>query len=760
MFSRLLQASRVEGGRASKPGRNSRRQGRTGAVMEQMEGRTLLSCDHEGGLSIGHGLDDLVIESATAPGSFGYAMATASNRIVVGTPSADRVDVYDQYGNSLAELSGEPEEYFGASVAVLGDGSIAVGAPATNRIYIYSPALSPVGYIERIDLSDFGAAMAAWGGDGLVVKSIPIEPSSSGIYMLELGAFSDDLLTSEPLLEGPMYELSLPVDSGTSGTIEASGSIGLALAAAGDYILVGDTGATVNGEWDIGAAYLYTTGGVHVATFVGSTTAVSYFGGAVALQANGDTVEVLIGAPNDSLGVGAAYRYTATVDPNAASPAWIDQPAMVLTPSTSYESFGSSVAFIGDAVAVGAMTALDDADVSSGAVYVYDGDGNLISRLVRPLTENSPLREGGESFGQTLATFGSALLVAAPVVTIYDGENPMYTGAIYGFTLTTGGQIVLPTASVSGPAQGVRLHEATFVATLDGDDHDCITKAWQVRDPSGTIVAAGEGLAISFTPQVLGAYQVTFTLSHEGVTPVQTTATLNVAAAAVIGGVLAVGGSSGANLINVSSVSGGLSVSVDGQSMTFGAVSQVVIYGGAGVDIITVSSAVTASAIIFGGDGPDLIRGGSGNDIIVGGNGLDVLVGGAGRDLIIGGDGIDLISGNADEDILIAGWTAFDQNAEALQAILAEWVSARTYEQRVNNIRDGSGAATRANGDVFLATDGPNATVWDDGDIDVLSGNAGRDWFLFNRDSGVRDLVTDLSANEFRDDLDFITATD
>ena len=47
----------------------------------------------------------------------------------------------------------------------------------------------------------------------------------------------------------------------------------------------------------------------------------------------------------------------------------------------------------------------------------------------------------------------------------------------------------------------------------------------------------------------------------------------------------------------------------------------------------------------------------------------------------------------------------------------------------------------------------------DDAAQDVLTGSAGLDWFLFNQDGdgGAKDKVTDLSAQEFASDMDFIT---
>lgn len=64
-------------------------------------------------------------------------------------------------------------------------------------------------------------------------------------------------------------------------------------------------------------------------------------------------------------------------------------------------------------------------------------------------------------------------------------------------------------------------------------------------------------------------------------------------------------------------------------------------------------------------------------------------------------------------------------------------------------------------GTYFLQTPGAGATVFDDAAADVLTGSAGQDWFFANvakdsTDSGVRDKVTDRSASEFANDLDFI----
>ncbi|MFO0953958.1 MAG: choice-of-anchor Q domain-containing protein, partial [Isosphaeraceae bacterium] len=192
---------------------------------------------------------------------------------------------------------------------------------------------------------------------------------------------------------------------------------------------------------------------------------------------------------------------------------------------------------------------------------------------------------------------------------------------------------------------------------------------------------------------------------------------------------------------------------------------RIAVYGRSGDDDITVSPQIDIPAWIYGGDGDDRLRGGAGHDVLIGGDGDDLLVGGEGRDLLIGGRGADRIVGNAGDDLIIAGYTSFDAIDSALSAVMAEWTANRSYADRVNNLRGDATSpafASRANGSVYLAVDGSHGravTVFDDGDKDVLTGEGGTDWFLFNADGddqSRKDKVTDLHAAEFTDDLDFI----
>lgn len=224
---------------------------------------------------------------------------------------------------------------------------------------------------------------------------------------------------------------------------------------------------------------------------------------------------------------------------------------------------------------------------------------------------------------------------------------------------------------------------------------------------------------------------------------------------------LVIGGAQTANnVVTVRRRSGLTEAIIDGVST--GRISldgRIVVFGGAGNDYVQVASTVSVPVELYGGPGVDLLRGGSHNDIIVGGDGIDLVVGGAGRDLLIG-DGpfevgktgsTDRIVGYADDDILIGGYFIGSEDRPTLKAVMDVWGdTALTYGQRVDALST----------TLLIADNGAASTVFDDNAVDVLTGSAGQDWFFANADAANRDYITDLGANEFANDLDFISWDD
>jgi Ca2+-binding RTX toxin-like protein len=149
------------------------------------------------------------------------------------------------------------------------------------------------------------------------------------------------------------------------------------------------------------------------------------------------------------------------------------------------------------------------------------------------------------------------------------------------------------------------------------------------------------------------------------------------------------------------------------------------LYGGAGNDWL------------FGGEGNDRLFGDTGNDIVVGGEGDDAINAGTGRNLLIGGLGDDNLKGSSGEDILIGGRTNYDEEGTALQAIMAEWTSRHSFAVRIRNLTNGWGL----NGQYVLWL---GVTIHEDYSLNILSGGAGTDWFLFF----ISDTVTDRGSKD------------
>jgi hypothetical protein len=164
---------------------------------------------------------------------------------------------------------------------------------------------------------------------------------------------------------------------------------------------------------------------------------------------------------------------------------------------------------------------------------------------------------------------------------------------------------------------------------------------------------------------------------------------------------------------------------------TFRPTGRLIAYGGAGDDNIEVAGGVTLPAWLYGGSGNDRLKGGGGNSVLLGGRGNDQLLGGRGQNLLIGGLGTDMLNAGSGDDLLVAGTTAFDANEAALDAIMAEWTSGRDYATRVANL-SGAGSGPRNNSNYFLTASSLDATVFDDGTLDVLNGGSGMDWFFAN----------------------------
>ena len=322
-------------------------------------------------------------------------------------------------------------------------------------------------------------------------------------------------------------------------------------------------------------------------------------------------------------------------------------------------------------------------------------------------------------------------------------------------------------AGVGREAEGVGLDGSATTSAPGGLQYQ-----WTVRDTLGqsvNLVGVDTTHAhFVFIPMAADTYTITLTVTDSYGQSAFITKTIAVAKAEGVAvrndplrpgqTMLVVGGTDGNDSIKINPGSGAAEMKavLNGVETSFLGVGRIVILAHNGNDDVHVVGGVALPTFISGGAGNDRLRGGGGNNVLVGGAGDDLLVGGAGRDLLIGGFGLDKLVGNAQDDILIAGYTDFDQNSTALDLILKEWTRTdASFATRVNHLEGGAGSLA---GSVVLT----DQTIHDDGVADVLTGDAGQDWFIFNVDGvlGTTDRATDMTAFEaqFAEDIDFIYA--
>lgn len=432
----------------------------------------------------------------------------------------------------------------------------------------------------------------------------------------------------------------------------------------------------------------------------------------------------------------------------------------------------------GQAVVPGTDDATGVGVDSTGGIYVTGPATGGTDISLSRYDATGSLDLGFNLTGQTTVTstpfaFPSGLRVQSDDKVVVFGTNEDFLLVRFG---DTGGGNSPPTVDpVAGPTAGVRQQPRSFTGSFnDVDLSDTHDVAWDFGD-GNTIALHPATDAGALTPTHTytssGTFNVTFTVKDsDGNLVVSSVHSVTISSVLQVGANLFVGGTSGNNSIAVRDRINGLyRVKIDGVTIgEYSAAGTIFVYGGDGDDDLAIELDIPNPTEMYGGEGNDVIKGGSGmdvmfgnggadkikargaNDIAVGGPGEDTVAGGDGRDVLIGGLDADKIAGQDDSDILVSGRTSHDDSVASLQAILAEWTGPGTNTTKVNNIRNGGGL----NGSTVLKA---NVTTFDDGAMDTLAGGSGTDWFIANvSGGGVLDKLTGLNSSDFVDDLDFI----
>jgi Ca2+-binding RTX toxin-like protein len=384
--------------------------------------------------------------------------------------------------------------------------------------------------------------------------------------------------------------------------------------------------------------------------------------------------------------------------------------------------------------------------VSEGGSVLLDASGSQSRQLDPTLSYAWDFDGDGQfddAFGATV-TFSAADLdgpINVEVAVLVTDSEGNESGGVATVDVTNADPAIdgLDVSPPSPVVVGSPVSLSVFFSDAGVSDTHSVTVNWgdgtvdagQVTEASGS----GSGVA-SHAYAVPGTYTIVVTVSDDDGGAVSTTYQMEVGGDLVVDGVLRLIGTDGEDRVAVRKLEDG-SLWVEANFLPGGGaqfapqvVQKILVHLRGGDDILVVATNVQV---------PFLADGGAGNDRLSGGGGSDILIGGLGADILLGNNG---------DDILIAGTTSYDANDEALLALLNEWNLSGKYDNRLKNLREGTGQFLDGTG-VHLWK---GTTVFNDTSADRLSGGNGRDWFFLD---GAKDSIDDFnSKNEHKNNAD------
>ena len=206
-----------------------------------------------------------------------------------------------------------------------------------------------------------------------------------------------------------------------------------------------------------------------------------------------------------------------------------------------------------------------------------------------------------------------------------------------------------------------------------------------------TVDQVGHTFTASHHYDAGGTYTISVTLTDKDGDAATQTTTAVVGGVGLIDGTLYVIATNGKDFVGIDVREGGTVLRVDARfqigtsacqdnvfTFAYADVHRIVINTGAGNDVVNIHNDVCIDTIILGGDGDDILQGGSATNLLVGGDGNDHLFGGRNANILIGGRGSDQLFGRGRHNLMMGGASGIEHSVGALAAALAEWVSSHS----------------------------------------------------------------------------------
>lgn len=261
----------------------------------------------------------------------------------------------------------------------------------------------------------------------------------------------DDANAQYPLTVDPVVQLAkLSASDGTTGAW-----LGYSIAISGSTIVVGAPQATIGSNTYQGAAYVFVepkAGWMNMPQTAKLTASdggpYNYFGDSVSIDGSTIVVGAMDATIGSNQGQGAAYVF---VQPSGGWANGTETAKLTASDGGLDDFLGYSVSVSGSTVVVGEPHATVNSNFDQGAAYVYvePSGGWVGSTETAKLTSNGVT---GDQFGQSVSINGSTIAIGAPYVAV---GGKYAQGAAYVFTEPAGGWVdMTPTAELtvaSGP---------------------------------------------------------------------------------------------------------------------------------------------------------------------------------------------------------------------------------------------------------------------------------------------------------------------
>ncbi len=307
----------------------------------------------------------------------------------------------------VLQASGAANDNFGQSVAIDGDTMI-VGVP---RDLVGGNAAQGSVEIHRWTGSGWTLEATLTAVGGAANDNFGVSVAIQGDTAI-VGANLDDVSTNAD--QGSAYVFTR---SGTTWTQQAqltaaggavSDQFGVAVAIAGDAVIVGASLDDVGGTNNQGSAYVFTRSGTtwtqQTQLTAAGGAASDQFGASVALS--GDTA--IIGARLDDVGSfvdqGAAYVFV------RSGTTWTQQAQLLATGGDIGDNFGSSVAVSGDTAIIGARGDDVGANTDQGSAYIFTRSGTTWTQQTQL---NASDGAASDQLGIAVAISGQTVIVGA-----------------------------------------------------------------------------------------------------------------------------------------------------------------------------------------------------------------------------------------------------------------------------------------------------------------------------------------------------------